>query len=390
MVIWGLSAKTETKGQLLFNITWTPPRADARYRLEAASAKDGVFVVVCLETTEKWGFDINTGTLLWGPTAKQDYKDTWSYASGYSWDFIYNGKYYAQGTGGSVYVYDVKNGTRLWTYTFVDRYHEFLFGNNWFIYSAFIADGKLYFNYAEHSPGDPKERGSQMVCIDAETGEELWKLNYYGTVWGGKPVIGDSIIACLNSYDSRVYAIGKGPSATTVSASPEISVHGSKVLVKGMVTDISPGTDDVALKKRFPNGVPAVADESMSAWMEYVYMQFPCPANVTGVEVIIEVLDPNNNYYEVARATTDGTGFYSATFDPPVPGKYTIIASFAGSKAYYGSHAETAIFVEDAPQPTPPPTPTPAPMTDTYVLGFGSAMLIAIIIGFALLLLRKR
>ena len=142
-------------------------------------------------------------------------------------------------------------------------------------------------------PGDPKERGSEMVCIDAETGEEIWRLNYYGTVWGGKPVIGDSIIACLNSYDSRVYAIGKGPSATTVSASPEIATHGSKVLVKGTVTDISPGTDDVAIKKRFPNGVPAVADESMSAWMEYVYMQFSCPANVKGVEVIIEVLDPD-------------------------------------------------------------------------------------------------
>ena len=389
MVIWGISTKTETKGQLLFNISWTPPRPDARYRLEAASSKDGAFVVVCLETTEKWGFDINTGTLLWGPTAKQDYKDAWSYASGYSWDFIYNGKLYSQGTGGSVYVYDVKNGSRLWTYDFVDRYHEFLFGNNWFIYSAFIADGKLYFNYAEHSPGDPKERGSQMVCINAETGEEVWRLNYYGTVWGGKPVIGDSIIACLNSYDSRVYAIGKGPSATTVTASPEISVHGSKILVKGMVTDISPGTKDAALSARFPHGVPAVSDESMSAWMEFVYMQFPCPTNVTGVEVIIEVLDPNGNYYDVATATSDANGFYRCTFEPPVPGEYTIVARFAGSKAYWPSSAETAIVVEDAPQPTPEPTPTPAPMTDTYITGFGIAIIVAIAI-VGILLLRKR
>jgi hypothetical protein len=72
------------------------------------------------------------------------------------------------------------------------------------------------------------------------------------------------------------------------------------------------------------------------------------------------------------------------------PGKYTIIASFAGSGAYYGSHAKTAINVEEAPAPTPAPTPTPAPMTDTYVLGIGSAILIAVIIGFVLLLLRKR
>lgn len=389
MVMWGISAKTESKGQLLFNVTWTPPRPDARYRLEAASVKDGIFVVVCLETTEKWAFDINTGRQLWGPTEKQDYKDAWSYASGYSWDFIYNGKYYAAGTGGSVYCYDAKTGNRLWTYNFKDRYHDFLFGNNWFIYTAFIADEKLYFNYAEHSPGDPKERGSEMVCIDAETGEEIWRLNYYGTVWGGKPVIGDSIIACLNSYDSRVYAIGKGPSATTVSASPEIATHGSKVLLKGTVIDISPGTDDVAIKKRFPNGVPAVADESMSAWMEYVYMQFSCPANVKGVEVIIEVLDPNGNYYEVAKATTDGSGFYSATFEPPVPGKYTIVARFAGSKAYYGSHAETAIVVEEAPPATPEATPAPEAPVEIYFAISTVAIIIAIAVA-VILLLRKR
>jgi hypothetical protein len=106
--------------------------------------------------------------------------------------------------------------------------------------------------------------------------------------------------------------------------------------------------------------------------------------------VVLEVLDPNNNFYEVGRTTSDSDGFYSVAFTPEVPGKYTIIASFAGSGAYYGSHAKTAINVEEAPAPTPAPTPTPAPMTDTYVLGIGSAILIAVIIGFVLLLLRKR
>jgi len=49
------------------------------------------------------------------------------------------------------------------------------------------------------------------------------------------------------------------------------------------------------------------------------------------------VLDPNNNFYQVGTATSDATGFFSLDFTPEVPGKYTIIASFAGSKAYYGS-----------------------------------------------------
>ena len=169
-------------------------------------------------------------------------------------------------------------------------------------------------------------------------------------------------------------------------------MHGNSVLVEGMVTDISPGTDDVALKKRFPNGVPAVADENMSDWMLYVYKQFPRPADVKGVEVVVEVLDPNNNYYEVGRATSDDSGFYKVTFEPPVPGEYTIIASFKGSKAYYGSFAKTAIVVEDAPQPTPEPTPTPASVADMYFLLVSVSMIIAIVVVLALLilLLRKR
>jgi hypothetical protein len=158
-----------------------------------------------------------------------------------------------------------------------------------------------------------------------------------------------------------------------------------------MVTDISPGTKSPALTMRFPNGVPAVADESMSDWMLYVYKQFPCPANVKGVEVIIEVLDPNNNYYEVARATSDGSGFFSCTFEPPVPGKYIVIARFDGSKAYYGSHAETAIYVEEAP-PTTATAPPAESIADIYfvpaVIGIIVVIIVATIIN--ILVLRKR
>jgi hypothetical protein len=130
----------------------------------------------------------------------------------------------------------------------------------------------------------------------------------------------------------------------------------------------------------------------MSDWMEYVYMQRPRPADVVGVEVVISVVDPNNNCYEVARATSDANGFFSATFVPLVPGKYTVIATFEGSAGYWPSQAETAINVEEAPAATPEPTPEPAPMTDAYVLGLGLASIIAIVvIGLVIILmLRKR
>jgi hypothetical protein len=130
----------------------------------------------------------------------------------------------------------------------------------------------------------------------------------------------------------------------------------------------------------------------MSDWMEYVYMQQSKPTNATGVEVVIEVLDPNTNYYEVGRATSDTSGMFSCVFTPEVPGEYTVIARFAGSESYWPSYAETALYVESAPQPTPAPTPTPAPMTDAYVLGVGAGAIVAIIvIGLVIILmLRKR
>jgi hypothetical protein len=204
--------------------------------------------------------------------------------------------------------------------------------------------------------------------------------------------MGDSVIAMYSSYDQLIYAIGKGPSAMTVSAAPKVSVEGDMVLVEGMVTDVSPGTDDLAITMRFPNGVPAVSDEDQGEWMKYVYAQFARPADVTGVEVTISVFDPNNNSYEVATTTSDASGFFSAEFEPEVPGKYTIIATFEGSGSYYGSFAETAISVLPVPLPTATPTPSPAPLTDLYVTGFGAGMIIAVVVvGLLLfLLLRKR
>ena len=75
-------------------------------------------------------------------------------------------------------------------------------------------------------------------------------------------------------------------------------------------------------------------------------------------------------------------------WEPPVPGDYQIFATFAGSVAYGPSYATTYMGVAEAPEPTP--APTPAPMTDMYMIGFGSAAVIAIVIGFAIILLRKR
>jgi hypothetical protein len=89
------------------------------------------------------------------------------------------------------------------------------------------------------------------------------------------------------------------------------------------------------------------------------------------------------------RLRADVNGFYSATFEPPVPGKYTVIATFTGSESYYGSVAETAVFVEEAPAATPAATPAPQAPVETYFAVSTVAIILAIAVA-VFLILRKR
>jgi hypothetical protein len=339
-------------------------------------------------TLKYWAYSLDTGALLWESEGEM-YLNHYAARN----TAMYEGNLYVSGVSGIIYCYNFQTGLN-WTYHVDDPYSEILWANDWWEDIQFIAGGKLYYGHEEHSPIDPRPRGAPYLCLNATTGEVIWRADglFRETHWGGRSIIGDSVIVTQDTYDQRVYAVGKGPSATTVSAGPKSSVEGTNVVVEGMVTDVSPGTKDSKITMRFPNGVPAVSDGNMSDWMLYVYKQFERPANVIGVDVVISVIDPNNNCYEVTTTTSDSSGFFSCEFVPLVSGKYTVIASFEGSAAYYGSFSETAITVEQAPSATAAPTPTPAPMTDTYVLGIGAGAIVAIlVIGLVIILmLRKR
>jgi hypothetical protein len=193
-----------------------------------------------------------------------------------------------------------------------------------------------------------------------------------------------------NAYDNQLYCYGKGLSATTVSAPETTQTLGAKILVKGTVTDQSPGQTSLGIPAK---GTPAISDASMTEWMKYLYQQQPMPTNATGVEVVLSVLDPNNNFHEVGRTTSDASGLYSVAFTPDVPGKYTIVASFAGSESYYSSSAETAINVENVPANTPQPTQSATSTADQYLLPGIVAIIVAIaVVGavLALLVTKKR
>jgi hypothetical protein len=76
-------------------------------------------------------------------------------------------------------------------------------------------------------------------------------------------------------------------------------------------------------------------------------------------------------------------------WEPDIPGKYTLIATFMGSESYYASYAETAFGVTEAPPATPTPTPLVLPPYETYTIGAAVAVIIAIAI-VGILILRKK
>jgi hypothetical protein len=338
--MWAISLAPGHEGDLIFNRQITAPpegppqNITMQFEGDIASLEHGVILMKAKETRSWYGFDINTGSLLWGPTESASQFMMYDRAS-----TIYGDKFYYDGYDG-VWCYDIKTGEHLWTFHTNKCVYEGPY-EYWPVSALRFADGKIYITTGEHSHTQPLFRGWEGYCIDADTGDEIWSMT---GVWNS-PVLADGCMVTLNGMDNQIYCFGKGPTATTVSASPSVVPTGSSLMLQGMVTDESAGTKSDALMARFPNGVPAIADEDMTAWMDYVYRQFEMPMGAKGVEVVLETFDPNGNYNEIGRVTSDASGMFKMMWEPPVEGEYTIVASFAGSKAYWGSTAETAIGV---------------------------------------------
>jgi hypothetical protein len=196
-----------------------------------------------------------------------------------------------------------------------------------------------------------------------------------------------------NCYDGQLYTVGRGPSQTTITAPNLAATVGVPVTLRGTVMDISAGTKQNEQTFRYPNGVPAVSDESMSGFMAAIYEDQVMPSDVTGVPVMVYVQDNNGNYRQIGQTTTDASGFYSLSWAPDISGEYRAYAVFEGTKGYFGSSAQTSFFAIDAatPAPTPVVQTNLATTADlmTYIVAAAIAIIIAIVI-VGLLILRKR
>ena len=389
-VLWKISLERGKEGTLLWNNTFTPPSSAGSLRIvmPLISPEYSMFTFVCEQTLTRWGYSMDTMQQVWESEPERDlnfYSMKWATMG--PAQFVYQGKLITCGYGGELIAYNITTGEVLWKYIAKGAGFECPYGNYPMGVGA-IADGKIYIGTGEHSPTQPLYRGSVLQCIDASNGDLIWNFPVYGVFMvggnsGSNFAIADGYLLALSAYDNQIYCFGKGPSATTVTASPAVITEGDSVLIKGMVTDQTPSPE--------ANGKPAISDADQSAWMQYLYAQQPVPANAKGVEVTLDTIDPNGNFIHIGRVTSDISGMFSHMWTPEVTGKYTIIATFEGSKSYYASFAETAIGVSEAPEEPPAEEPEEAPAYTAIDLAIIAAVVVAIVIGIVnLWALRKR
>ena len=357
--LMAVSLEPGHEGEKLWENSFTPPFAKQwEAGFDAGMVLDNVYpedeVVVFSNRIElKWYvYDMRTGQQLW----VSEPENAFGYYGMSS--TVYDGMLLTWArAGGILNAYDIRTGEIIWTYFGEGAGTETPYGGS--VTQIFaIADGKIYTSASEHSASSPLWRGPNLRCIDAETGEEIWKILF----WGTGNSVADGILVGFNWYDGQVYAFGRGPSATTVTASPKISMYGSSVMIEGTVTDQTPtGRRNINNEVQFTlKGTPAISDEDMAAWMEYKFMQQAYPTDAKGVEVVLTVFDSNNNSYEIGRTTSDITGAFSYNWKPQIPGVFTITATFEGSESYGPSFSTTAIGVDPAPSPAQPIEPEPA------------------------------
>ena len=381
------------------NITVPLPGKNYTWNLVGVSYDDQVFWLRCSQTIQMWGYSLKTGQLLWGPTAPESTMNFYGISGA-----AYYGKILTTGLAGTLNAYDPQTGKLLWTYAAKSVGRESPYGENQPLSISAVCDGKVYTYTSEHSPTKPLWRGAYIRCINITDGTEIWKLLNFAHAYVGY-AIADGYIVTSSDYDNLIYCIGKGPTATTVTATPKVMTSGSSVLIEGTVTDQSPGAKDT----------PAIADASMEAWMEYLYEDQAQPTNATGVPVTLTAIDPNGNTQNIGTVISDTLGTYAVAWKPPVPGLYTVLANFAGSKSYGGSLADTHFVVAAAvaaapaspqasatptaaptqtitPSPVVTATPVPAPSSSgvpmTYIII--AVVAVIVVVAAAALALRRR
>ena len=336
-------------------------------------------------------YEIKTGNEVWvsDPIGEYPWGSNNIGVCAYAYSNLYMGAY-----DGYVTALNALTGKVTWRSKVAAETSETVF-NSWAPWAGLVvADGKVYISTSEHSPTNPRIRGNKVFAIDANTGKTIWSLSGAITFYSGCPAIAGGVYVGVSEIDGVMYAIGKGKTEITVSAPQTAVPRGTGVLIQGTVMDQSPAQ---------PN-TPAVADESMIDWMNFMHMQnatlynnHPVPK---GVPVALTATAPDGSTISIGETTSDENGYYQFSWTPPNTGNYKIQAAFKGSQSYWGSSITTGLSVAAAASPSvsvsPSPSGTAAPPPGnetgamTLYIALAAVVIIIVIVAIAVALRRRK
>jgi hypothetical protein len=310
-------------------------------------AGEGYYVLHNKDTDEAYGYSLTDGSFKWGPVQLEG--NAWS-TIGRGGAIAY-GKVYIWDIGGWVTAIDLESGDIAWNFTRGSAGYDTPYG----IYPIFhysmhsIADGKLFLS--EGHLYTPPLHPARRLAINCTDGSLVWSIMSFSS--RSPAPIADGYLLEWNSFDNKIYTFGKGPTELTVTASPKVSTANSRVMIEGTIMDISAGAEQEGVIERFPNGLPAIADEDMREWMEYVYMQQKKPDDITGVPVKLAYQLPDGSWKDIDQVISDGYGNFGFQWTPPAEGIYVVKAFFLGSESYWGTSSTTYLTVGPAPAAAP-------------------------------------
>jgi len=285
-----------------------------------------------LVTNRVEALDANTGQFLWEFVSPGDYVTNLAF---------HDGKLYV--TGGNeakLYCVDAASGEVIWEYQAAAPIDY---------YNPIIAQDKLYFcGAAAPYEGFPLAGtyAGYMYCIDAKTGELIWRYlttETAVTLWAAD----GNLYAETPFHD--VWCWGKGPTTTNIEAASTSLTLGQSALISGSVTDMSPFSQ------------------------QHPEIQSPVVAEVP---IVLSYVNAGT-WTDFATVNTDSAGTFMYTLTPSSIGAYKVVARFEGNDAYFWSSAQEVVQVSPAPSPAQPitPEPTEAPLITTEI-----AIIIAVIV----------
>ena len=390
---WAYNAAT---GSSLWNLTLNF-QVNTNQEFPLANVDD---FIVWNPTPSSWNcYSIKTGALLWTTpsVSSSPWATTWTIYFAETNDL--SNVYFAT-PDGVVRAFSLTDGHLLWTSAAIPSTEDtenvlplvvagmVMVGGNIYVYAGYSLSYQI----------NPVPRFSEIICVNATTGDTTYTLNggVCPSAASNGYLIGNSI------FDGNMYCIGQGPTSTSVTAQQQV---GGSVLIQGSVLDTSPASSDPTLKAMFSDGVPAISDDNMSVWMDYLHMQnstlLNAPPDCMGVPVTLTAVSSTGTTVNLGTVTSDSDGQFAYQWNPTTAGLYTVYATFAGDHSYFESYGETHATVASTTTATATPTSTstPAPTAasnatnnTSLLYGILVAVIIAIIIGlFAVVLtLRKK